>query len=137
MVTMVTTKRTPARRGPARAPRSDETGEERAQGRGSKTRQTSGSGSGEQARGWTFLTNHAHILLCLVHDDSLTARELGQRVGITERSVQTILSDLVDGGYLEKTKIGRRNHYTVNESGRLRHPVEAEHTISELIEALA
>ncbi len=101
-----------------------------------RTPATSDAESREHSRGWTFLTNHAHILLCLAHDETLTARELGQRVGITERSVQTILSDLVSGGYLDKTKVGRRNHYTVNRSGRLRHPVEAAHTISELIEAL-
>ncbi|WP_408633343.1 helix-turn-helix transcriptional regulator [Mycolicibacterium arenosum] len=93
-------------------------------------------GAESPARGWTFLTNHAHVLLCLAHAGSLTARELSLRIGITERSVQAILSDLVADGYLEKTKVGRRNDYAVNESGRLRHPLEAAHTVGELIEAL-
>lgn len=88
-------------------------------------------------RGWTFLTNHAHVLLCLAHGDSLTARELGLRIGITERSVQAILADLIDDGYLKKSKVGRRNSYTVNPRGRLRHPLEAAHTVGELIDALA
>lgn len=88
-------------------------------------------------RGWTFLTNHAHVLVCLAHSGSLTARELGLRIGITERSVQAIIADLVAGGYLEKTKVGRRNHYTVNSWGRLRHPVEAAHTVGELLDALS
>lgn len=87
-------------------------------------------------RGWTFLTNHAHVLLCLAHGESLTARELSLRIGITERSVQAILADLIADGYLKKSKVGRRNSYTVNPKGRLRHPLEASHTVGELITAL-
>ncbi|WP_370329041.1 helix-turn-helix transcriptional regulator [Mycolicibacterium hippocampi] len=88
-----------------------------------------------QPRGWTFLTNHAHVLLCLARG-SLTARELSLLIGITERSVQAILADLIADGYLEKTKVGRRNSYSVNPSGRLRHPLESAHTVGELISAL-
>lgn len=89
------------------------------------------------ARGWTFLTNHAHTLLCLAKGESLTARELSLRIGITERSVQAVLADLTAGGYLEKSKVGRRNVYTVNPEGRLRHPLEAAHTVGDLIAALS
>ena len=88
------------------------------------------------SRGWTFLTNHGHVLLCLAQGESLTARELGLRIGITERAVQVILADLTDGGYLAKKKEGRRNVYTVNRRGRLRHPLEAHHTVGDLITAL-
>ncbi len=87
-------------------------------------------------RGWTFLTNHAHVLLCLARGEALTARELGLRIGITERAVQVILADLTRGGYLVKTKQGRRNLYKVNAKGRLRHPLEAHHTVGQLITAL-
>ena len=87
-------------------------------------------------RGWTFLTNHAHVLLCLATGEALTARELGARIGITERAVQVILADLTDSGYLNKKKEGRRNTYTVNRRGRLRHPLEAHHTVGDLISAL-
>jgi DNA-binding transcriptional regulator PaaX len=87
-------------------------------------------------RGWTFLTNHAHVLLCLARGEALTARELGIRIGITERAVQVILADLTRGGYLVKTKEGRRNLYKVNAKGRLRHPLEAHHTVGQLITAL-
>ncbi|WP_425272332.1 helix-turn-helix transcriptional regulator [Mycolicibacterium aubagnense] len=93
-------------------------------------------GANGPARGWTFLTNHGHVLLCLAHAGSLTARELSLRIGITERSVQAILADLIADGYLHKTKVGRRNDYAVNVSGRLRHPLEADHTVGELIKAL-
>ncbi|KUI28726.1 ArsR family transcriptional regulator [Mycobacterium sp. IS-1742] len=90
----------------------------------------------DTGRGWTFLTNHAHVLLCLAQGESSTARELSQRVGITERAVQAILADLIADGYLEKSKVGRRNSYTVNPKGRLRHPLESAHTVGELIDAL-
>lgn len=90
----------------------------------------------ERPRTWTFLTNHAHVLLCLAQGESLTARELSQLIGITERAVQAIVADLIADGYLDKSKEGRRNRYTVNPSGRLRHPLESAHTVGELIEAL-
>ena len=88
-------------------------------------------------RTWTFLTNHGHVLLCVSSGEPLTARELALRIGITERSVQAILTDLTDAGYLMKSKVGRRNTYKINPKGRLRHPVEASHTVGELIAALS
>ncbi|MDZ4233008.1 MAG: ArsR family transcriptional regulator [Dietzia sp.] len=100
------------------------------------SRRTSKNAADDQPRNWTFLTNHAHVLLCLAQGDSLTARELSVRIGITERSVQAILADLIADDYLEKTKVGRRNLYAVNPSGRLRHPLESAHTVGELIDAL-
>ncbi|OBI93746.1 helix-turn-helix transcriptional regulator [Mycobacterium asiaticum] len=90
----------------------------------------------DSERGWTFLTNHGHVLLCVSLSEPMTARELSLRVGITERSVQAILSDLTDEGYLIKSKAGRRNVYTLNPDGRLRHPLESGHTVGELIDAL-
>lgn len=110
---------------------------------GARPKQTSpataapgGDLAGSAPRGWTFLTNHAHTLLCLAQGESLTARELSQRIGITERSVQAILADLIADGYLGKSKVGRRNSYTVNPDGRLRHPLESAHTVGDLIKAL-
>ncbi|QUR69168.1 helix-turn-helix transcriptional regulator [Mycobacterium spongiae] len=88
-------------------------------------------------RTWTFLTNHARVLLCVATGESLTTRELSLRIGITERSVQAILTDLTDEGYLIKSKVGRRNVYELNPQGRLRHPLEASHTVGELIAALS
>ncbi len=88
-------------------------------------------------RTWTFLTNHAHVLLCVSTGEPLTARELALRIGITERSVQAILTDLTDEGYLSKSKVGRRNVYELNPKGKLRHPLEASHTVGELVAALS
>ncbi|WP_322860385.1 winged helix-turn-helix domain-containing protein [Mycobacterium europaeum] len=96
--------------------------------------QTAAEGS---ERTWTFLTNHAHVLLCVSSGEPLTARELALRIGITERSVQAILTDLTDEGYLTKSKVGRRNVYELNPEGKLRHPLEASHSVGELIAALS
>ncbi len=119
---------------------------ERATGAGARTRgrvpAATKTAAGEDgvanspSRGWTFLTNHAHVLLCLAQGESLTARDVSLRVGITERSVQAILADLIADGYLTKSKVGRRNSYTVNPRGPLRHPLESAHTVGELIAAL-
>ncbi|MEY8014023.1 helix-turn-helix transcriptional regulator [Mycobacterium servetii] len=88
-------------------------------------------------RRWTFLTNHGHVLLCVATGEPLTARELALRIGITERSVQAILTDLTDEGYLIKSKVGRRNVYELNPEGKLRHPLEASHSVGELVAALS
>ncbi len=91
----------------------------------------------EAARSWTFLTNHAHVLICLAREQSLTARELAYQVGITERAVQAIIADLTESKYLTKKREGRRNTYTINRKGRLRHSLEAAHSVGELIDALS
>jgi DNA-binding transcriptional ArsR family regulator len=85
---------------------------------------------------WTFLTNYTHILVGLSRQSDLTVRELALLVGITERSVQRILSDLEASGVIEKLKEGRRNHYKLNLKYQLRHPLESSHRLSELLETL-
>ena len=72
---------------------------------------------------WGFLTNHAHVLLCVARDPQSRARDIAEQVGITERATQRILADLITDKYVTRTKVGRRNRYTVNPRGRLRHPV--------------
>jgi DNA-binding MarR family transcriptional regulator len=86
---------------------------------------------------WTFLTNHAHVLLCLVGDPELRLRDLAEHVGITERATQRIVAELADGGYLERTRVGRRNVYTVHLGLPLRHPLERAHTVGELLGHIA
>jgi DNA-binding MarR family transcriptional regulator len=82
---------------------------------------------------WTFLTNHAHVLLCLAASPELRVRDVAERVGITERAVQRILGELEDGGYLQRSRVGRRSMYTVTPTRPLRHPIEAHRTIADLI----
>lgn len=86
---------------------------------------------------WTFFTNHAHALFCLAADPDLRIRDLALRVGITERAAQRIVAELADAGVVEIERVGRRNRYRVNLSQPLRHPVEAGHTVGELVAVLA
>jgi predicted ArsR family transcriptional regulator len=86
---------------------------------------------------WTFLTNHAHVLLSLARDPDARLREVAEWVGVTERAVQGIVADLVKAGYLTRERVGRRNRYTIHTGQRLRHPVEREHHIGELLSLFA
>lgn len=82
---------------------------------------------------WTFLTNHAHVLLCLAEAPELRLREVAEHVGITERAVQRIVTDLEEAGIVTRSREGRRNHYAINEAMHLRHPNEAHCTVSDLL----
>ena len=85
---------------------------------------------------WTFLTNHAHALVCIARDPGLRLRDVAERVGVTERAAQRIVSDLVDAGYLDRLREGRRNSYRVRSDRPLRHPVERGHDIGEILAVL-
>lgn len=85
---------------------------------------------------WTFLTNHAHVLLCLARDPEMRIRDVALQVGITERAAQRIVADLVEAGYLQRSKDGRRNRYSLNTERPLRHPLESEHAIGEILALL-
>jgi hypothetical protein len=63
---------------------------------------------------WSFLSNHALVLLCIAHDPGIRLRDIGERVGITERAAHRIVGELADAGYLTRRREGRRNHYTIN-----------------------
>lgn len=85
---------------------------------------------------WTFLTNHAHVLLCLARDSTMRMRDLALEVGITERAIQDIISDLEAAGYVERVRTGRRNSYRIDEGLHLRHPIEQHKTIADLIRTI-
>jgi predicted transcriptional regulator len=76
--------------------------------------------------GWTFVSNHFLVLLCIAEDPGIRMSEVADRVGITERAVQRIVRDLVDGRYLQRTRVGRRNHYEIDTQMPLRH-LETQH----------
>ena len=86
---------------------------------------------------WTFLTNHSHVLLCLYCQPDQRLRDVALAVGITERMVQRIVAELADAGYLHIQKEGRCNRYTVTSDLQLRHPLEMQHTIGELLKVLS
>lgn len=88
------------------------------------------------AHRWTFLSNYTHVLLCIRRKADVRVRDIAREVGITERAVQRIISELSEAGAIQKERVGRRNHYSVNGDVHLRHPLEEECTIGELLEVL-
>lgn len=82
---------------------------------------------------WTFLTNHGHVLVCLLRDPEMRLRDVAERVGITERAVQRIISELEAAGVITREKAGRRNRYRIDQTVPLRHELEAEHTVGDLL----
>jgi DNA-binding IclR family transcriptional regulator len=82
---------------------------------------------------WRFLSNHTQVLLCIAADTDVRFRDIAQMVGITERAAQRIVGDLIEGGYVEREKIGRRNRYHLNTEVKMRHAAQADHEIGELV----
>ena len=85
---------------------------------------------------WTFLGHHAHVLIALDKNPDFKIDELAEILGVTTRSVVNVLQDLVEGGYLTKSKHGRRNSYKINRSAPLRHLTSRDRTVGDLIEYL-
>ena len=86
-----------------------------------------------EQRGWSFLTNHGHVLLALYRDPDLRQRDIADLVGLTEGAVQRLLHDLEREGYIDVERIGRRNHYELHLDCQLRHPLERHHTVGDLL----
>lgn len=86
--------------------------------------------------GWSFLTNHARVLVCIAHDEGLRLRDIAEELGVTERTVFGIVTDLTEAGYVVKEKDGRRNRYRIQHHLPLRRPVGREPTIGELLDLL-
>ena len=118
-------------RSPARKARTDHGG---AAGRaiGQHTRMS--SLVGDEERHWTLLTNHGRILLLIAQEPDVRIRDLASAAGVTERTAQTIVTDLEHAGYITKERAGRRNVYTVNRKQPFRHQAESGHKVGELID---
>ncbi len=93
--------------------------------------------TGHRRGGWTFLTNHARVLIAIARDPGIRLRDIAVDCGLTERTVQAIVTDLQADGYLTRTRDGRRNRYVVAPGARFRHPAEAGHEIAGLLAYLA
>jgi DNA-binding IclR family transcriptional regulator len=93
------------------------------------------SSSGETTT-WTFLTNHAQVLLCLANEPDIRLRDVAEHVGITERATQRILAELIEAGYVKSERVGRRNRYTVDRQHAMRHSAQLGHEVGALLEAL-
>ena len=95
------------------------------------------STSDDKAKTWRFLSNHTQVLLCIQRDADIRYRDIARLVGITERAAQRIVADLIESGYVESERIGRRNHYRVNSGSAMRHPAQEGHDIGELLHLLS
>jgi predicted transcriptional regulator len=93
--------------------------------------------SPEQPKTWTFLTNHAQVLLCLADTPDIRLRDVAQHIGITERATQRILAELIAAGYVKTSRIGRRNQYTIDREHAMRHTAQIGHEIGALLTALS
>ncbi len=87
---------------------------------------------------WTFLTNHAQVLVCIADDPGVRLRDIGERVGITERAAHRIVVDLETAGYIARTRDGRRNHYSVNSGVPMHDPIarHRDQNVGQLLEIL-
>ena len=88
------------------------------------------------APSWTFLTRQAHVLLCIAEDPGVRLREIGERVGITERAAHRIVGELADAGYIARERRGRRNHYTIRLELTLPDPLARERRVGDLLDVL-
>jgi DNA-binding MarR family transcriptional regulator len=85
---------------------------------------------------WRFVTNHTQVLLCIARDPDMRMRTIAESVGITERAAQRIVHDLVESGFVQRERVGRRNRYVVNRELRMRHEAQHDHEIGELLDLL-
>ena len=92
--------------------------------------------SDEPAPGWTFLTNHAQVLVCIAGDSGIRLRDIGDRVGITERAAHRIVGQLTDAGYITRERNGRRNLYSFNADAPLLDPIARDRSVGELVDVL-
>jgi DNA-binding transcriptional ArsR family regulator len=88
----------------------------------------------EHSASWTYFTNYSHVIICLDQDPTARLRDVAARIGITERAVHAIVSDLEEAGVLVRHREGRRNRYEIRPDKPLRHPVEAHCTVRNLLE---
>jgi predicted ArsR family transcriptional regulator len=86
---------------------------------------------------WRFVTSHTQVLLCIARNSEIRIRDVAELTGITERAAQRIIADLVEAGYVERTRAGRRNRYVVKTDLKMRHPLQREYEIGELLHLLS
>ena len=90
----------------------------------------------EPAPSWSFLTNHARVMVCIAANPDIRLRELGDAVGITERAARRIVGELADAGYLSRTRTGRRNRYAIQHQLPLPDPLARGQKVGDLLDVL-
>ena len=86
---------------------------------------------------WSFLTNHARVLLCIAQDPGARLRDIGEAVGITERAAHRIVAELTDAGYVSRRRVGRRNQYTIQSELPIPDPLARGQRVGDLLAILA
>ena len=94
------------------------------------------SNSHRNEKPWRFVTSHTQVLLCIARNPEIRIRDVADLTGITERAAQRIIADLVEAGYVQRERLGRRNHYVIRTDLKMRHPLQQAHEIGELLELL-
>jgi DNA-binding MarR family transcriptional regulator len=89
-----------------------------------------------EAKPWCFVTNHTRVLLTIAQNRDIRVRDIAAMIGITERAAQRIVADLIEGGYVSRERVGRRNRYRVNREMEMRHEQQVGHEIGELLDLL-
>jgi DNA-binding Lrp family transcriptional regulator len=90
----------------------------------------------DRTASWSFLTNHAQVLLCIANDPGVRLRDIGDAVGITERAAHRIVSELAEAGYISRKRNGRRNHYTIQSHLPVPDPLAREQRLGDLLTIL-
>jgi len=90
----------------------------------------------ERGPRWTLLSGHGHVLVEITRNPGARIRDIAPVVDLTERTVQAIVSDLVAAGYLTRTRVGRRNYYTVNPDNPFRHTAQDGRRVGPLLQLL-
>lgn len=90
----------------------------------------------ESERQWTLLTSHALVLLCIAQNPETRVREIAETVGISERGAHQIVADLVDAGYVRRSRVGRRNHYAIEERMTLKHGIIRHRRVASIVALL-
>ena len=90
-----------------------------------------------EPRAWSFLTNHASVLLCIARDPGIRVRDIGDTVGITERAAHRIVTELAAAGYISRRREGRRNRYTIESDLPLPDPLARDQKIGDLLTVLS
>ena len=85
---------------------------------------------------WDFLTNHAHVLVCVARDPGIRLRDIAVAVGITERAAHRIVAELTAAGYISRRRDGRRNHYTIKSHLPVPDPLARDQKIGDLLAVL-
>jgi DNA-binding MarR family transcriptional regulator len=92
--------------------------------------------SENHSKPWRFVTSHTQVLLCIARNPDARIRDIAETVGITERAAQRVVGDLVESGYISRKRVGRRSHYALDRTRKMRHPSQSEHEIGELLDLL-